>query len=166
MKSNFVKNLLLLVSILFAAHAVAITPEVKKMNTCIAAAQEILDIFDFKKDSLSAHCSCVKNRKFDQLPIKKSDWKKTGQDSAQLALIECAKNDVVQFYDDAVFKSAKTRLAKDGVSTQKMKVFSSCVAPYAYEELRLAAATDDSVSKNMDKNKFKKNYSHCEAKIN
>lgn len=151
---------------LFAAYAVAITPDTKKLNTCIAAAQELFDIFDFKRDSLYKNCSCVKNQKLDQLPIEKSGWKKTGEASAQLALVECAKNNIVQFYDDAVFKSAKARLAKDGVSTQKMRVFSSCVAPHAYEEVRLAAATENSVLKNMNKENFKKNYSYCETKIN
>lgn len=166
MKSKFFKKLFLCLAILFPTYALAITSEAKKLNTCVAAAQQLFDIFDFKKDSLYRNCICVKNQKLDQLPIEKSGWKKTGEASAQLALVECAKNNIVQFYDDAVFKSAKARLAKDGVATKKMRVFSSCVAPYAYEEVRLAAATENSVSKNMNKENFKKNYSYCETKIN
>ena len=83
-----------------------------------------------------------------------------------MTLIECSEADIYNFYQNAAFTSAKSRLEKIGKRTKSIEAFSACVATGAFQETRRVAASDNGTPGQLDKVAFRRMYGECEAAIN
>lgn len=133
---------------------------------CVAAAKDHLELFSMGKKTLESRCKCVQSRRDGQLPTHKVDWDVTGASSPILTLVECSETDIYNFYHQAVFTSAKSRLEKAGKRAESIETFSACVASSAFQETRRVAASENGTPGQLDKVAFGRMYGQCEAAIN
>ena len=135
------------------------------LAVCVAAAKDQLELFSVSERTLESRCKCVQTRRNGQLPTSLADWEITGTNRPILTLIECSKADIYDFYKNATYTSAKSRLEKSGKSAESIENFSACVAKGAFQEIRRAAASENGTPGELDKAAFRRMYAQCEAAI-
>jgi hypothetical protein len=136
------------------------------LATCVAAAKDQLELFSVNEQLLESRCKCVQNRRNGRLPASLADWEITGNDRPILTLVECSETDIYNFYQKAVFTSAKSRMEKAGKRKESIEAFSACVAAGAFQETRRVAASENGSLGQLDKVAFRRMYGQCEAANN
>ncbi len=160
-RAQVVSALLLLTTA--CASPVATVEKQQPVNLCIAAAKQLLALFDFDTGTLAERCECTQRRRGGMLPDDAADWHMTGKFSPGLTLLQCSRSDIVGFYANAALSSAGPGLTARGLSIHQMRDFSVCVGEGAYEEMRRGAGSDHGDTGGLDQDGFRKMYGSCEA---
>lgn len=156
----------LLLTALVAISLSACEGHSQPLAICVAAAKDQLELFSVSEKMLESRCKCVQSRRNGQLPASLADWEITGGSRPILTLTECSEADIYNFYQKAVFTSAKSRLEKVGKRAESIEAFSACVASGAFQETRRVAASENGTPGQLDKVVFRRMYGQCEAAIN
>ena len=143
----------------------ASTDASRDIDVCVTVAKDALEIINLDEKVLTNRCHCVRNKHTGKLPSSVNAWNETGKNSAALTLVECSKQDIMDFYADTAFKTAYARMKKRGLRVEEIKRFSVCAGEGAYAEMRRVAASAKSKTSNLDTVKFRQMYSFCEAAV-
>lgn len=162
-------GLLMLVAVTCTGHAAERRQQ--QIDVCIAAAKEHHEIFRLDDKVAESRCECARNQRHGRLPSTSDGWKNAGEGSATLAMVECAKSEIISFYSGAMLKlemaSLEERgLAQDDREVQKAEDLSACVGEGSYNEIRRVARSDGSQNAEFAKQAFRKMYGRCKLAAN
>lgn len=154
-----------LYAIACVAIALAVTPVHAQAGDpagiCISFAENTFAKLELRQRALVRQCECVRRSQGGRLPSAAS-WDTTGPGSPGVALVECAKKDVIDFYSRVVLLTAESRMTARGLTGQQIRDFGACVGNGAYEEMRRIASSTEARAGTLDGDGFRRMYELCE----
>ena len=130
------------------------------LNVCVAVARVALDVITSDPKTLTKRCECVSQKRNGKLPDSMNAWKKTDKNNPGLALVDCSRTDIVNFYQNATFKAPSARMKEQGFQETEIVRFTSCAGEGAFSEMRRVSAS--LLTSKLDKARFSDMYRRCE----